>query len=156
MATSKYKFYIAECDAEWAVKDGTEKDLERDFEGLRYQEAKGLNLTGKPRLYTETYADADKVRVYIPEKVTYEPTTITFSFVFFGENRYKTYDEFVAWVSGKRMVYWDTARHKYAYFYVADSVQPAEEKWYTSIPYLRLELKVTNVYGCTFDKLKEE
>lgn len=155
MATSKYKFYMAECDAEWKVKSSTTKDLERDFDGLRYQEAKGLNLTGKPRLYTETYADADKVRVYIPENVTYEPTTITFSFVFFGENRYKTYDEFVAWVSGKRMVYHDDARHKWAYFYVADSIQPAEEKWHASTPYLRLELKVSNVYGRTFDSQKQ-
>lgn len=152
MATSKYKFYMAECDADWKINSNTQKDLEVDFEGLRYQEAKGLNLTGKPRLYTETYADADKVRVYIPENVTYEPTTITFSFVFFGENRYKTYDEFVAWVSGKRMVYHDDARNKWAYFYVADSVQPAEEMWYGSTPYLRLELKVSNVYGRTFDE----
>lgn len=151
MATSKYKFYMAECDAEWKIKSNTQKDLEVDFEGLRYQEAKGLNLTGKPRLYTETYADADKVRVYIPDDVTYEPTIITFSFVFFGDNRYKTYDDFVAWVSGKKMVYWDTARGKYAYFCVADSIQPAEEMWYGSTPYLRLELKVTNVYGRTFD-----
>ena len=155
MATSKYKFYMAECDAEWNIKGDTQKDLEVDFEGLRYQEAKGLNLTGKPRLYTETYADADKVRVYIPENKTYEPTTITFSFVFFGENRYKTYDEFVAWVSGKRMAYHDDARNKWAYFYVADSIQPAEEKWYYSTPYLRLELKVTNVYGRTFDSPKQ-
>lgn len=155
MATSKYKFYMAECDAEWNVKDGTEKDLERDFDGLRYQEAKGLNLTGKPRLYTETYADADKIRVYIPEKVTYEPTTITFSFVFFGEDRQTTYDAFVEFVSGKRMVYWDTARNKYAYFYVGDSIQPAEEMWYASTPYLRLELKVSNVYGRTFDSPKQ-
>lgn len=151
MATSKYKFYMAECDANWMIKDDTKKDLERDFEGLRYQEAKGLNLTGKPRLYTETYADADKVRVYIPENKTYEPTTITFSFVFLGENRYKTYDEFVTWVSGKKMAYWDDARKKRAFFYVADSIQPAEEMWYGSTPYLRLELKVTNVYGRTFD-----
>ena len=155
METSKYKFYMAECDAEWKVKDGTELNLETDFEGLRYQEAKGLNLTGKPRLYTETYADADKVRVYIPEKVTYEPTTITFSFVFFGENRYATYDSFVAWVSGKRMVYHDDARNKWAYFYVSDSVQPAKEMWYGSTPYLRLELKVSNVYGRTFNGPKQ-
>lgn len=151
MATSKYKFYMAECDAKWDVKPDTQRDLESYFEGLRYQEAKGLNLTGKPRLYTETYADADKVRVYIPEDVTYEPTTITFSFVFLGENRYKTYDEFVSWVSGKRMAYWDDARNKRAFFYVDDSIQPAEEKWHGSTPYLRLELKVSNVYGRTFD-----
>lgn len=151
MATSKYKFYMAECDAKWDVKPDTQRDLESDFEGLRYQEAKGLNLTGKPRLYTETYADADKVRVYIPEDVTYEPTTITFSFVFLGENRYKTYDAFVSWVSGKKMAYWDDARKKRVFFYVADSIQPAEEKWYGSTPYLRLELKVSNVYGRTFD-----
>lgn len=151
MATSKYKFYMAECDADWTIKSNTQKDLEVDFDGLRYQEAKGLNLTGKPKLYTETYADADKVRVYIPENVTYEPTTITFRFVFFGDNRYETYDSFVTWVSGKRMVYHDTARGKYAYFYVGDSIQPAEEMWYGSTPYLRLELKVSNVYGRTFD-----
>ena len=151
MATSKYKFYMAECNAEWNIKSGSTRDLERYFEGLRYQEAKGLNLTGKPKLYTETYADADKVRVYIPDDVTYEPTIITFSFVFFGDNRYKTYDEFVTWVSGKKMAYWDSARQKRVYFYVADAIQPAEEMWYGSTPYLRLELKVTNVYGRTFD-----
>lgn len=155
MATSKYKFYMAECDAEWNIKGDTQKDLEVDFEGLRYQEAKGLNLTGKPRLYTETYADADRVRVYIPEDVTYEPTTITFSFVFLGDDRQNIYDAFVEFVSGKRMVYWDSARGKYAYFYVGDSIQPAEEKWYYSTPYLRLELKVSNVYGRTFDSPKQ-
>lgn len=151
MATSNYKFYMAKCDSAWNILYNTQKNLEEDFDGLRYQEAKGLNLTGKPRLYTETYADADKVRVYIPDYMTYEPTVITFSFVFVGDNRYKTYDEFVAWVSGTRMVYWDTARGKCAYFYVGDSIQPAEEKWYGSTPYLRLELKVSNVYGRTFD-----
>jgi hypothetical protein len=142
---------MAECDGGWEIKPSTRKNLEVDFKGMRYQEADGLNLWGKPRIYTETYADADKTRVWIPQDVTYEPTTITFSFVFLGEDRYKTYDEFVSWVSGKRMAYWDDARNKTAYFYVGDSVQPAEEKWHGSTPYLRLQLKVTNIYGRTFD-----
>lgn len=151
MATSEYTFYMAECDDGWEIKPTTRKNLEVSFKGMRYQEAKGLNLTGKPRICTEFYADADKARVWIPPTVTYEPTTITFSFVFLGEDRYKTYDAFVSWVSGKKMAYWDDARNKLAYFYVGDSVQPAEEKWYGSTPYLRLQLNVTNVYGRTFD-----
>lgn len=151
MATSEYTFYMAECDGGWEIKPTTRKNLEVDFKGMRYQEADGLNLMGKPRIYTETYADAEMTRVWIPEELTYEPTTITFSFVFLGEDRYKTYDAFVSWVSGKKMAYWDSARWKRAFFYVGDSVQPAEEKWYGSTPYLRLQLKVTNVYGRTFD-----
>lgn len=151
MATSEYTFYMAECDSGWSIIPRTKKNLEVDFKGMRYQKADGLNLTGKPRIYTETYADAEMTRVWIPQEVTYEPTTITFSFVFLGEDRYKTYDEFVSWVSGKRMAYWDGVRSKTAYFYVGDSVQPAEEKWHGSTPYLRLQLKVTNVYGRTFD-----
>lgn len=150
MATSKYKFYMAECDASWNIINESRRNLEESFVGMRYLEAKGLNLVGKPKVYTETYADSKRVRVFLPPSMTYEPTKVTFSFAFFGEERYQTYDAFVTWISGKRMVYWDDARKKGVFFYVADSIQPAEEKWYGSTPFLRMELNVSNVYGNTY------
>lgn len=147
---SEYQFYMAECDANWNIT-GTTTNLEASFDGLHYQRAKGLNLTGKPRLYTESYADSDKLRVHIPADVTHEPTDVTLSFVFIGDNRYATYDAFVDFCQNKRMAYWDSARKKRLFFFVEDAIQPAEEMWHGNIPYLRLELKVKNVFGKTFD-----
>ena len=70
---------------------GTRKDLEVDFDGLRYSAAKGINTIGKARIFTEKYADSDRMRVYVPKEVTNDPTTITFTFYFL---RYPNNDEY--------------------------------------------------------------
>ena len=36
MIDSEYSFYMQQCTKEGVLIDGTLKDLERDFEGLRY------------------------------------------------------------------------------------------------------------------------
>lgn len=149
MATSKYKFYMAECDADWKVKGSTTKDLEKDFEGLRYAKCEGIDTVGKPRVYTENYADSDILRVYMPSPITNEATNVTFTFYFFGENRRETYHSFVDFARGGKRVYWDSARKRKFNFVVTDEIKPATEMWYGSNPYLELRLTVKNVKGYT-------
>ena len=136
-----YHFYMVECSNKGEVL-GTERDLEASFDGLVYMKADGLNLLGKPRVYTEKFADSERLRVYKPETTLREPTTVTLSFAFTGQNRYNTYREFTEYVSDNYIRYRDTARNVYLYFYVEDEIKPAKEMWYGSTPYLTLDLKV--------------
>lgn len=100
-----YKFFLQECDKKGEVLDGTTpKNIEEDFNmednsGLvKYKECKGLNTTGSANIYTEQYADSDRLRVHVPEKLTHKQTTVTLTLYFIGENRYKCYDEFNAYL----------------------------------------------------------
>ena len=157
--TSTYKFYMQECSNKGAILAGSqERDLENDseFEGLKYSKAEGLDKVGKPRVYTETFKDSDRLRVHIPENITNDPTTVKFTFFFTGENRRTSYKNFVDFVIGGYRVYHDTARGKYLYFFVNSEIAPAKELWYGSTPYLELQLTVQNIFGRTFDAPIEE
>lgn len=148
---SQYQFYMQQVTAkgEWVL--GTKKNLEVDFDGLRYKQAKGINNIGKARIYTEKYADSDRMRVYVPKEVTNDPTTVTFTFYFFGANRQATFDAFNGYIRNGIHRYWDTARNKYFDFVVEESIQISEEKWYESTPYFSVDYKVQNLNGKTFD-----
>ena len=152
---STYKFYMQECDSEGRLLAGSrQRDLENDteFEGLKYSKAEGLNKIGKARIYKETFKDSDRLRVYIPNNLTNEPTTAKFTFYFTGEDRYKSYDNFVEYVRKGFKRYYDTARNKYLYFCVESEINPASEQWYGGTPYLELGLTVQNIFGRTFDE----
>ena len=146
-------FYMQATDGKGKPLAGAPiKDLESDFEGLLYSKAKGLNDKGKIKnSYSENYADSDRLRVYFPEEPTREATTVTFTFIFTGENRYAVFDAFVKYVSGGFRAFWDTKRKKRLVFYAPEDVKVAEEKWYGLTPYLSLDLKVQNIFGRTFD-----
>lgn len=146
-------FYMVECDSKGIVaSDATELDLEESFDGLTYMKADGLNNVGKARVYTEKFADSDRLRVYLPETPLREQTTVTLSFVFVGENRYNSYQQFVDYVSSGFHRYRDNARNKYLYFYVEAEIKPAKELMYGGTPYITLDLQVKNIFGQTFDE----
>lgn len=135
-----------------AIAGASRMNLEKDFNGLRYSRAEGLDKIGKAKnIYTEKYADSDRTRVYMPEVVTNEPTTVNFTFVFVGDNRRNVYDEFLEYVRNGYKVYYDDARRKYLYFFVNSEIKPAEEAHYGSMPYLKMTLSVQNIFGRTFD-----
>ena len=146
-------FYMVECDAKGGVITGAqEKDLEKDFDGLLYSKAEGLDTIGKPRTYSEAYSDSDRLRVYIPQDLTHEATMVEFTFFFTGEERQKRYHEFLAYITQGFHRYYDNYRKKYLYFFVNNEVKPAKEMLYGSLPYLQLDLTVQNIFGKTFDK----
>lgn len=148
-----YHFYMVECDNKGKVADGAvEIDLEEHFSGLTYMKAEGLNKLGKPRVYTEKFADSDMLRVYKPDDTTREATTVTLSFAFVGDNRYQTYHNFVEYISTGVKRYRDTARNKYLYFFVNAEIKPAKEMWYGGTPYLTVDIPVQSIFGKTFDE----
>lgn len=158
---STYKFYMQTINKDGSIPTGSvTKDLEEDFKivgggqvrgQLRYKECKGLNTIGKPRVYTEKYADSDRLRTYIPTEITHDATTIKLTLYFMGENRQKVYDDFNTFVTGGYRKYWDTARNKAFDFYVSDITEPSDEKWYWSTPYFEVTYTLQNLNGKTKD-----
>lgn len=142
---NKYQFFMQECDSQWNPIEGTKRNLEEYFEGLRYLKAEGLLAVGKTRVYTEKYADSDGLRVYIAP--THDTTNITLSLCFFGENRQSVYRSFLEYCMGKKMLYWDTARNTLVKVYIENEVKPAKEEWYTGIPYLSVNIQMVNATG---------
>lgn len=148
-----YKFYMQECNSQGKVLAGAPiKDLEVDFNGMKYSKVEGLDKIGKPRIYTERFADSDRLRVHIPSELTNDATTVKFTFFFTGENRREVYDSFIEYVRKGFKRYHDTARNKYLYFCVNTEIAPAKEQWYGSTPYLELQLTVQNIFGRTFNE----
>ena len=89
IAKNDHKFYIQHCDYYGIGIDGTKKDLEEDFDGLRYIKLTGYEGTGKVKnTYQESYADADHPRLYMPSSPALETTTLTLTLCFFGDDRY--------------------------------------------------------------------
>lgn len=127
-----------------------EKDLEKDFAGLLYSKCVGLNKVGKPKnIYEETYSDADRVRVYIPEEITNENTEISLTLYFVGENRHSTLDAFKEYIRKGFTKYRDTARNKSFIFYVNKDIDVSDEMWYGSKPYISATFKLQNINGKT-------
>jgi len=140
---SDVKFYMKQDPS----SDGWQS-IEEVFDGLKYKECKGLEDKGKPKnIYTESYADADKLRVYMPVTVYRESTTITFTFVFIGDNRQSVYEQFNSFVSGKKIYYFDTMRKKNAYLLLNEAVTMGEDVYKGSVPYMLVDFKFTNIWG---------
>lgn len=145
-----YKFYMQSCTPS-GDPTGEVVDLEAYFKGMRYAKCQGLNAYGQPKnIYTETYADADMTRVYIPEAVMHEATQIVFTFYFFGdaETRQASFDSFVGYIKNGCHLYWDTARKKKCLLLpLTKEVKPSDEMWYSGTPYFKVEVNLVNSRG---------
>lgn len=156
--TLGYEFFMQECDKAGNVLDGSvainlEVDLKmEDGTCVRYSKIDGIEALGAPKnVYSESYADADRLRVYAPTEVMHKETTVTLTLYFLGAERHKLLDAFNDYIKRGFHKYWDTARNKWFAFYVKDELKPAESMWYGSVPYLRMDYKLTNIFGRTFD-----
>lgn len=149
---NKYNFYIQKCDKNGLLKDGTLKNIEQDFAGLKYSKLEGLTSYGAAKnTYTEKYCDSDKLRTYVPDTLTREAISVTLKLYFTGEQavRQKSYDDFVAFISNNGYnMYWDDARKKKILLMPpTDEIKPSEEKWYGSIPYIEVSIKMQAITG---------
>jgi hypothetical protein len=153
MSELGYEFFMQECDSKGNTLAGSEpKNLEVDFRGLRYSKIDGIETIGVPKnVYSESFADADRLRVYVPSVVKHKETVVTLTLFFLGERRQEVLDNFNAYITNKFHRYWDTARNKWFAFYIKDELKPAESMRYGSTPYLRMDYKLVNIFGRTFD-----
>lgn len=118
------------------------------FNGLHYLSCKGLMDKGRRKnVYTEEYADSDKVRVWQGNDVTREGTVIEFEFAFVGESRARAYDNFYTYVSQGLLWYWDDARKKKAEMVLIDAIAPSEDIFVGSTPYIKATFKFQNLKG---------
>lgn len=153
MIDSEYKFYMQQCTKEGVLIDGTLKDLEMDFDGLRYAKCVGLNNYGAAKnVYTEKYADSGTLRSYVPDEVYNEAIDVTFTFYFFGDaaTRQRSFHAFMDYLRTGYHVYWDTARNrKFQFIPPMQAVSPSDEMWYGSRPYFKVDLKLQTIKGWT-------
>ena len=123
------------------------KDLEYDFKGLKYISMKGLGAIGDPKIYVEEYADSDTLRTYIPKEVKNSPIECELTLAFVGKDRYKVYDSFNEYVRQGYHRYFDTKRLNALIFFVSESIEPSEEIWKGSVPYIQVTYKLRSIKG---------
>ena len=149
---NKYNFYMQKCSKDGVLVDGTLKDLEKDFVGLKYSKIEGLTSKGAVKnTYTEKYSDSNTLRTYVPNNVKRDVIAVTLKLYFIGEQsvRQKSFDDFVSFVSNNGYnMYWDDARKKKIILMPpTDEIKPSEEKWYGSTPYIEVSIKFQAITG---------
>lgn len=147
--SEQHKFYMQRL-----VNDSWESAvniLER-FPGMKYLVCEGLSNFGKIKnVYTEDYAEAEELRVYIPKNPVRESTDVVFKFGFVGKNRRDVYDQFVNWLSGYKIRYWDDFRNRQAELVLIDAVEVDSDDDVSKgdTPFMVTEIKFKNIKGKT-------
>lgn len=122
-------------------------DIEERFPGLRYMKCEGLEDKGEVKnIYTESYSDGDELRVYMPNYIKRDATTITLTLAFFGDRKQQIYDNFCKFIEGVKLYYRDTVRNREAYMIMKDAIKPSEDE-YKGHPYMIVSFKFQNLRG---------
>lgn len=148
--SSQYTHYMQRVD----IDNQPSYDIEEQFSGLLYMRAEGMNDIGKSKnVYTETYADSDRLRVYLPNEGVYtnEATKITMHFLVVGDadTREAVIRSFENYVREGIHCYWDDARNLEFDFIVQDEIKVSDEKWLGSNPYVEIAVVMQNLNGKT-------
>lgn len=132
----------------------TEVSIEDYFQGMKFVSCTGLSDKGKIKnIYTESYAETSELRVFIPSTITRENTEIEFSFGFQGENRRDVFDNFVEWVSGHKIRYWDTCRNREVDMVLINEISVDEDILLGTSPYIIVPFVFKNINGDTKKKV---
>lgn len=146
-----YKFYMTRfVGNQWEEPIS----IEDEFPGMKYISCKGLSDKGKIKnIYTESYAEVEDLRVYMPDEIVRENTDIEFEFGFEKENRRDVFDRFVDWISGYKIKYWDTCRNREVEMILIDKIEVDEDLLIGSSPYIIVPFKFKNLKGSTITHL---
>lgn len=141
-----YKFYMQQYPKNGVIQPI--KDLEVDFIGLKYSKLMGIDKYGKIKnIYIESYPESSELRVWIPEIITRDNPEIELTLYFVGVNRRSVYHQFVQYISGSKLYYWDNCRNRKVAILLTDPVEPSDDKLYGSTPYITASFKFTNLDG---------
>lgn len=158
--SSQYTHYMQRVD----IENQPSYDIEEHFNGLLYMRAEGMNDIGKAKnIYTETYADSDRLRVSLPkhrynnigihsvDDITNEATKVTMHFLVVGAeaSRQTTIRAFRDYVREGVHRYWDDARNLEFDFIVQDEFKVSDERWHGSSPYVEIQVVMQNLNGKT-------
>ena len=160
----KYKFYIQKYGRKYWDKNKSQYveeakgeliDIEAQFK-CKYVKFEGLSETGKVKnIYTETYAETEELRMYIPDEVLYENTDLSLTLLFAPdtENDSDVQDNeraFFEYVSGHKIEYHDTFRNRYVSLLLLNKPEVVGEVLYGGSRYREVKYTFKNIYGRSF------
>lgn len=159
-----YKFYIQKYGRKYWDKNKSQYveeakgeliDIEAQFK-CKYVKFEGLSETGKVKnIYTETYAETEELRMYIPDEVLYENTDMSLTLLFspYSENDSDVQDNeraFFEYVSGHKIEYHDTFRNRYVSLLLLNKPEVVGEVLYGGSRYREVKYTFKNIYGRSF------
>ena len=159
-----YKFYIQKYSRKHYNKEtgkydkediGELIDIEEHFK-CKYVKFEGLSETGKVKnIYTETYAETEELRVYIPDEVLYENTDLSLTLLFAPDSANDSDVQnneraFFEYVSGHKIEYHDTFRNRYVSLLLINKPEVVGEVLYGGSRYREVKYTFKNIYGRSF------
>ena len=159
-----YKFYIQRYSRKHYNKETSQYDkedigelidIEEQFK-CKYVKFEGLSETGKVKnIYTETYAETEELRMYIPDEVLYDNTDMSLTLLFspYSENDSDVQDNeraFFEYVSGNKIEYHDTFRNRYVSLLLINKPEVVGEVLYGGSRYREVKYTFKNIYGRSF------
>ena len=159
-----YKFYIQRYSRKHYNKETSQYDkedigelidIEEQFK-CKYVKFEGLSETGKVKhIYTETYAETEELRMYIPDEVLYDNTDMSLTLLFAPdtENDSDVQDNeraFFEYVSGHKIEYHDTFRNRYVSLLLLNKPEVVGEVLYGGSRYREVKYTFKNIYGRSF------
>ena len=159
-----YKFYIQRYSRKHYNKETSQYDkedigdlidIEEQFK-CKYVKFEGLSETGKVKnIYTETYAETEELRMYIPDEVLYDNTDMSLTLLFAPdtENDSDVQDNeraFFEYVSGHKIEYHDTFRNRYVSLLLLNKPEVVGEVLYGGSRYREVQYTFKNIYGRSF------
>ena len=159
-----YNFYIQKYSRKYWDKNKSQYveeakgeliDIEAQFK-CKYVKFEGLSETGKVKnIYTETYAETEELRMYIPDEVLYENTDMSLTLLFspYSENDSDVQDNeraFFEYVSGHKIEYHDTFRNRYVSLLLLNKPEVVGEVLYGGSRYREVKYTFKNIYGRSF------
>ena len=159
-----YKFYIQRYSRKHWNKETSQYDkedigelidIEEQFK-CKYVKFEGLSETGKVKnIYTETYAETEELRMYIPDEVLYDNTDMSLTLLFspYSENDSDVQDNeraFFEYVSGHKIEYHDTFRNRYVSLLLINKPEVVGQVLYGGSRYREVKYTFKNIYGRSF------
>ena len=163
-----YKFYIQRYSRKYLDKNKSQYveeakgeliDIEAQFK-CKYVKFEGLSETGKVKnVYTETYAETEDLRTYIPNDVLYENTDLSLTLLFApsstNDNDVQDNERaFFEYVSGHKIEYHDTFRNRYVSLLLINKPEVVGEVLYGGSRYREVKYTFKNLYGRSFAESK--
>ena len=159
-----YKFYIQRYSRKHWNKETSQYDkedigelidIEEQFK-CKYVKFEGLSETGKVKnIYTETYAETEELRVYIPDEVLYDNTEMSLTLLFApsstDDNDVQDNERaFFEYVSGHKIEYHGTFRNRYVSLLLLNKPEVVGEVLYGGSRYREVKYTFKNIYGRSF------
>lgn len=151
MAYPDYKYFIQRDSKSLETEEAV--SIEDYFPGCKYLSFDGLSVYGAPKNITiEEYPEADEPRVYIPDVIVRETTDVTLTLYFVGAGRRDVYDNFVNFITGRKLTYWDTCRNRHVRLLFNNKTTITSDIVKGGKHYMMAEFKFTNLKGSSENK----